>query len=179
MICFFVSIGYLASSFFGVTIFYTTPFFYIFLGLTYAEYLKNGRLAAQESGGTTSTDLKEAASDQSISNEPNCKDADVSSGSIPWESTQAVPDAGKQELPSARDAHRQGLEEGRALGRREGAGIQLISMVCKKLQKGKTPEEIAEELDEDAAKIREICDAAQETAPDYDAEMIYHAITEK
>lgn len=39
MICFFVCIGYLASSFFGVAIYYTTPFIYIFLGLTYAEYL--------------------------------------------------------------------------------------------------------------------------------------------
>ena len=43
MICFFVSLGYLASSFFGVAIYYTTPFIYIFLGLTYAEYLKNGK----------------------------------------------------------------------------------------------------------------------------------------
>ena len=41
MLCFFVSIGYLASSFFGVAIYYTTPFIYIFLGLTYAEYLKS------------------------------------------------------------------------------------------------------------------------------------------
>ena len=39
MISFFVCIGYLASSFFGVAIYYTTPFIYIFLGLTYAEYL--------------------------------------------------------------------------------------------------------------------------------------------
>ncbi len=38
MLCFFVSIVYLASSFFGVAIYYTTPFIYIFLGLTYAEY---------------------------------------------------------------------------------------------------------------------------------------------
>ncbi|MCR5147838.1 MAG: O-antigen ligase family protein [Eubacterium sp.] len=40
MVCFFVTIGYLASSFFGVAIYYTTPFLYIFLGLTYAEYFK-------------------------------------------------------------------------------------------------------------------------------------------
>lgn len=39
MICFFVCVGYLVSSFFGVAIYYTTPFIYIFLGLTYAEYL--------------------------------------------------------------------------------------------------------------------------------------------
>ena len=39
MICFFACICYLASSFFGVAIYYTTPFIYIFLGLSYAEYL--------------------------------------------------------------------------------------------------------------------------------------------
>ncbi len=38
LLCFFVSITYLASSFFGVAIYYTTPFIYIFLGLTYAEF---------------------------------------------------------------------------------------------------------------------------------------------
>lgn len=43
MVCFFVSLGYLASSMFGVAIYYTTPFIYIFLGLTYAEYLNNGK----------------------------------------------------------------------------------------------------------------------------------------
>ena len=47
MVCFFVSLGYLASSMFGVAIYYTTPFVYIFLGLTYAEYLKNGKQAVE------------------------------------------------------------------------------------------------------------------------------------
>lgn len=40
IICFFVCIGYLASSFFGVAIYYTTPFIYIFLGIGYGGYLK-------------------------------------------------------------------------------------------------------------------------------------------
>ena len=35
-ICFFVTIGYLASSMFGNTMHYTTPFMYCFLGLTYS-----------------------------------------------------------------------------------------------------------------------------------------------
>ena len=48
MACFFVSLGYLASSMFGVAIYYTTPFIYIFLGLTYAEYLKNGKRVEEE-----------------------------------------------------------------------------------------------------------------------------------
>ena len=48
MICFFVSIGYLTSSMFGVAIYYTTPYIYIFLGLTYAEHLHRGFTAADE-----------------------------------------------------------------------------------------------------------------------------------
>ena len=40
MVCFFLAIGYLVNSLFGVAMYYTTPFLYIFLGLTYAEYLK-------------------------------------------------------------------------------------------------------------------------------------------
>ena len=39
LICFCISVGYFISSLFGVAIYYTTPFFYIFLGLTYAEIL--------------------------------------------------------------------------------------------------------------------------------------------
>lgn len=39
LICFCISVGYFVSSMFGVAVYYTTPFFYIFLGLTYAELL--------------------------------------------------------------------------------------------------------------------------------------------
>ena len=40
MVCFFVAIGYLVNSMFGVAIYYTTPFLFIFLGLAYSECLK-------------------------------------------------------------------------------------------------------------------------------------------
>jgi len=40
MVCFFTAIGYLVNSMFGVAIYYTTPFLFIFLGLAYAECLK-------------------------------------------------------------------------------------------------------------------------------------------
>ena len=39
LICFCMAVGYFVSSMVGVAIYYTTPFFYIFLGLTYAEWL--------------------------------------------------------------------------------------------------------------------------------------------
>jgi len=44
---FFVCLGYLASSFFGVAIYYTTPFIYIFLGLTYAGCLRHSTEAEE------------------------------------------------------------------------------------------------------------------------------------
>jgi len=51
-------------------------------------------------------------------------------------------------------------------------------MICKKLQKGRTPEAIIEELEEEPEKIRRICEAADGYAPDYDNEKIYQALHE-
>ncbi|MCR5015152.1 MAG: O-antigen ligase family protein [Ruminococcus sp.] len=42
LVCFCVAVGYFTSSMFGVAVYYTTPFFYIFLGLAYSEIL-NGK----------------------------------------------------------------------------------------------------------------------------------------
>ena len=56
LVCFCVSIGYLIGSLFGVAIYYTTPFIYIFLGLTYAEYFKNG-CETETVGGENNTAL--------------------------------------------------------------------------------------------------------------------------
>lgn len=156
MICFFVSIGYLASSFFGVTIFYTTPFFYILLGMTYAEYLKNGKkasIAGSESTGAETSDGR--LQDLSLTE-------DMVSVDHPARSyTEAVAQARKQ-----------GLAEGLSRGREEGAQALLVTLVCRKLQKGKTAEEIANELEEDASRIKEICDVAGGIAPDYDVDLI-------
>ncbi|WP_276948269.1 hypothetical protein [Acetatifactor muris] len=49
-------------------------------------------------------------------------------------------------------------EEGRIEGRQEGGNQKIISLVRKKVTKGRSPEEIAEMLEEDIALIREICD---------------------
>ena len=40
VVCLFTTIAYLVGSCFGVMIYYTTPYVYIFLGLTYSEYIK-------------------------------------------------------------------------------------------------------------------------------------------
>jgi hypothetical protein len=39
LVCFCAMVGYFTGSMFGVAVYYTTPFFYIFLGLTYAEFM--------------------------------------------------------------------------------------------------------------------------------------------
>lgn len=68
-------------------------------------------------------------------------------------------------------------QEGRAEGRTEGEHIKLIEIVCKKLRRGKTPEEISEDLEEDISAVREICKAAEEFRPDYDFEFVCEKIT--
>jgi predicted transposase/invertase (TIGR01784 family) len=65
-----------------------------------------------------------------------------------------------------------GWEEGLAEGKKEGEEYKLISLVCRKLSKGKSVSEIAEDLEEDEAIIRDICLSAEEFAPDYDADQI-------
>ena len=52
----------------------------------------------------------------------------------------------------------------------------LISMVCRKLTRGKGIAEIAEDLDEDESRITVICDAAAPFAPDYDINAIQKAL---
>ena len=74
---------------------------------------------------------------------------------------------------------RLGLAEGRAEGKAEGKTEKLIEQVCKKLAKGKSPQTIAEELEEDPNVIEEICRAAEPFAPDYDVEAIYDAMHSK
>ena len=55
----------------------------------------------------------------------------------------------------------------------EGSTKKLIELVCKKLSKGKSPQTIAEDLDEDPDVIETICRAAEPFAPDYDVDAIY------
>ena len=61
-----------------------------------------------------------------------------------------------------------GIEQGREEGKLVGEEQRLFRQVCTKLKKGKTPEVIAEELEEDLSIIRSICEAAEEFAPEYD-----------
>ena len=48
-------------------------------------------------------------------------------------------------------------------------------MVCRKLRKGKEPERIAEELEEEVELIQRICQTAKEFGPGYDEEKVFKA----
>ena len=69
-----------------------------------------------------------------------------------------------------------GLAKGETIGLAKGEAIgvtkHLVSLVCKKIAKNKSVEQIADELEEDVSKIQKIYDIAKEFAPNYDVEKI-------
>ena len=68
-----------------------------------------------------------------------------------------------------------GIERGKSIGIFEGENRKLTEQVCKKLKRGKTPEIIAEELEEELEQIKSICKAAFLYAPEYDCDKVYDA----
>ena len=70
----------------------------------------------------------------------------------------------------AEDAYVRDL--GRAEGRTEGETVKLIDLICRKMVKRKTIEEIASELEEDVEEVTRIYCVAAGFAPDYDRERI-------
>ena len=61
-------------------------------------------------------------------------------------------------------------------GREEGRELLVITNVCKKLLKGKSIPQIADELEEDEEHIKTICDIAAKYAPGYDTEKILEEV---
>ena len=72
----------------------------------------------------------------------------------------------------------EGRTEGLAEGLERGKWMKTISLVCRKLARGKSPEEIAEDLEEEASVIAPICEVAGSFAPGYDADKIYEKLKE-
>ena len=72
-----------------------------------------------------------------------------------------------------------GEESGFVKGEKSGMLTKLISLIIRKLQKGKSSEQIAEELEEDIDLVREICECAALFAPEYDSGKICEAMLEK
>ena len=56
---------------------------------------------------------------------------------------------------------------------KEGQDKLLISLVCQKLSKNMSVEEIAEDLETEESVIAEICEVASEFAPEYDQDAIF------
>lgn len=74
------------------------------------------------------------------------------------------------DVPAVR---REARAEGRAEGRNEGETIRLIRLVCIKLEKGKTMEQMTDELEENMETIAKICSAIEKEGT-HDAEAIFH-----
>ena len=69
-----------------------------------------------------------------------------------------------------------GIKKGRIAGRLEGCDMHLIDLICKKLEKGKDIDTIAEEVEEKIETITPICEVAKKYAPNYDVDAIYNEI---
>ena len=67
-----------------------------------------------------------------------------------------------------------GKAEGKAEGKTEGALYKLISQIDRKMQRGQSTAEIADDLLEDEENVQRICDAAKKYGSDEDK--IYEAV---
>ena len=67
---------------------------------------------------------------------------------------------------------------GERIGETKGEQSTLVRQICRKLRKGKSYTQIADELEEDEIRIKVICDLAQKFAPDYDEKKVLEAVLE-
>lgn len=70
-------------------------------------------------------------------------------------------------------------EDGMVEGEKNGDLKRLVSLVCKKMKKNKTLEEIAEDLEEESTVIEPFYRAAEKFAPEYDTESVFEYIIQK
>ena len=74
----------------------------------------------------------------------------------------------KREQMIRKEEFEDGMEQGR---------VQILTeQVCRKLKKGKTPEEIADALEEPVENIQKICRIAEQYAPEYPVEKVCSAL---
>ena len=65
-----------------------------------------------------------------------------------------------------------GIQEGIQTGLQKGIQEEKISLIIKKVRRGKELETIAEELEANVEDIREIYEAVRKAAPEYDMDII-------
>lgn len=68
------------------------------------------------------------------------------------------------------------VNQGMERGIERGSELRLISMVCRKLKKGNSVEQIAKELEEELEVVERICEVAEQFSPEYDINQIYEAM---
>ena len=89
----------------------------------------------------------------------------------------------RSEAKGKAEGRAEGRAEGKAIGksegRKEGKTEELISRVCKKMKLGQSLEKIAEDLVEEISVIKPIYDTAEQSAPEYDPEIILKKLAEK
>ena len=73
------------------------------------------------------------------------------------------------------EARAEGLEEGREKGREEGRERSFIELICKKIRKNKTVEQIADELEADVTVVQSIYSIALLYAPGYEEDKVSDA----
>lgn len=70
------------------------------------------------------------------------------------------------------EGYEDGFNAGFNDGYNNGELTKLVSLLFRKLKKGKSPSIIADELEEDVSIIQALCDVANHYAPDYDIQKI-------
>ena len=70
------------------------------------------------------------------------------------------------------EGYEDGFNDGFNNGFNNGESAKLIKLICRKLKKKKTPEAIADELEEDLETVRNICETAKPFAPKYNEKEI-------
>ncbi len=90
-----------------------------------------------------------------------------------WEEKAYAREEGLEEghAKGLKEGMEKGLKKGMKEGMKEGESRKLMQLICRMLQRGNTPEEIAADLEESIDYVEAVCQAAEKYA--YDYEKIY------
>ena len=77
------------------------------------------------------------------------------------------------------EGYEDGFDDGFDSGFDSGKCSTITEKICRKLEKNKSPEIIADELEEDLDTVNHICDVAKAYAPNYDVKKIVEQLQDK
>ena len=84
----------------------------------------------------------------------------------------------KQMENAKREWYNDGVEEGYSSGIAKGDVSRFVNLIIKKIQKNKSLEQIADELEESVETIQPIYDIVKKHAPEYDVDAITMEVPE-